>query len=304
MKISNISLAILSLIIAVSCGSTQNTPEPPPNPPAPTEPTEERMDICICPKMNDKIADDCDFGEGDAIGLYVVNYDDSNPRLLSNTGNYVDNMRFTYNNTWRPDSLVTWKDNNTKANFYVYYPYGKVTDVKAHTFNVQPVQSQESNYKASDFLLGKLTGVLPTGSTVEIPVNHVFSRVVMTFAAGNNFTAESIEGANVHIKLNGLKCSASINLETGSVTPQGQTYATIPFKTGESYMALVVPQTVKGHLITVTVRNTQFNLQEDFTFESGKSYEFNIKLDMTSTGVNVNIKPWIEEENDNGGTAE
>lgn len=302
MKISNISLAILSLIIAVSCGSTQNTPEPPPNPP---EPPKEKMEIRISPNLNDTRATDYGFERGDAIGLYVVNYDGSNPRSLSNTGNHLNNMRFTYDGTWTPDSPVTWKDEDTYADFYAYYPYGIVNDVEAYTFSVQTDQSKENNYKASDFLLGKATGVAPTASAVEIPVSHVFSRAVVTLVAGNGFTVESLAAANVSVKFNGLKCSASVNLASGDLTATGSPFSVTSLKNGDSYKALIVPQTVaEGNLITVTVDGSDFNLHKGFTFEAGKSHKFTVILSKTSAGVNVNIKPWIEEENDNGGIAE
>lgn len=66
-----------------------------------------------------------------------------------------------------------------------------------------------------------------------------------------------------------------------------------------------MPQTVAdGNLITITADGRDFNLQKGFTFESGKNHNFTITLSKTSAGVNVNITPWIDDDADNGGTAE
>lgn len=293
-----LSLAIFPAIIATACGGAQDNPTP-------STSSEEKMEIRISPKLSDTRATDYGFETGDAIGLYVVNYNGSNPGTLAATGNHVDNMRFRYNSTWTPDTPVTWSDKETHADFYVYYPYSEVTDVTAHSFSVQPDQSMSSRYKASDFMLGKASDVAPTASAVEIPVSHAFSRAVVTLEAGNGFTAASLAAANVSVKLNGLKCGASVNLASGAVTATGNPMDITPLHDNEGYRALVVPQTVdEGNLITVNVDGRDFNLRKGFTFEAGKSHRFTVTLSKTSTGVNVNINPWNEDDTDNGGTAE
>lgn len=300
-----LSLFASVAIFATSCSSGVSDDPEPPTPPTPPAPGNEKVEIRISPTMVTSRATDYGFESGDCIGLYVVNYNGSTPGTLKNTGNYVDNMRFRYNGTWTPDTPIYWQDNTTNADFYLYYPYAEVNSVGAYPFAVSADQSTEAAYKASDLLVGKAVNVAPTASATQIPANHVMSRTMIYLEAGNGFTKESLAAADISVRINGVKCGSTVNLATGDVTATGTPTAVTPFLIDNAYKALIVPQTVAdGNLITVTVDGRDFNLQKGFTFESGKSHKFTITLSKTSNGVNVNINPWTDDGNDNGGTAE
>ncbi|MDE7350898.1 MAG: fimbrillin family protein [Muribaculaceae bacterium] len=302
MKISyKAFIAALPAFILTGCGGGSDSPEPTPS--TPTTPTEKKLEIRISPSMTR--ATDYGFETGDRVGLYVVNYSGSTPSTLASTGNHVDNMRFTYNGTWTPDTQITWADSKTHADFYLYYPYANVQNVAAHTFSVKADQSTEPAYKASDLMAGKALNVAPSEEAISIPVNHVMSRITIALEAGNGFTAESLAKADVAVKINGVKCDATLNIASGAVTATGEPSTVTPLYADNAYKALIVPQTVaEGNLITVTADGRDFNLRKAFTFESAKSHKFTVTLSKTSAGVNVNINPWIEDGEDNGGTAE
>ncbi len=296
------SIALIPALIAGGCSGGQESPEPTPTP---NTPTQEKLEIKISPSVTASRATDYGFETGDCIGLYVVNYSEGNPGTLSNSGNHVNNMRFSYNGTWTPDTQVTWGDKETHADFYVYYPYSSVKSVTAHEFAVKKDQSTETAYKSSDLMTGKTLNVAPTSSAIEIPVSHAMSRASIYLEAGNGFTAESLSKANISVKINGVKCSATVNIATGEVTPIGEATTLTPLFADNHYKALIVPQTVEANnLITVTADGREYNLQKGFTFEGGKNHNFTITLSKTSAGVNVNITPWIDDDTDNGGTAE
>ncbi|WP_278718727.1 fimbrillin family protein, partial [Bacteroides caecimuris] len=124
---------------------------------------------------------DWGYESQDKIGLYVVNYNGTTPGTLQNNGNHVNNMRFTYgsNGTWSPDKEIFWKDENTQADFYCYFPYATPSDISAHSFSVKEDQSTEQAYKASEFLYGKTSGVAPTEDAVSITTKHIFSCAVI-----------------------------------------------------------------------------------------------------------------------------
>lgn len=287
-------------IIAASC-SQSNDPVLPDTP----DPEPQKKEIKISPSMSESRATDYGFESGDCIGLYVVNYNGTTPGKLANSGNHVDNMRFKYNGSWIPDTPIYWEDNETHADFYLYYPYTDVKSVAAHSFAVKADQSTEAAYKASDLMVGKTVNVAPTTAATVIPVNHMMSRIMIYLEAGNGFTAESLAKAAVSVKINGVKCNSTVDLSTAVVTPVGDATVVTPLFVDNSYKALIVPQTVKaGNLITVTVDGRDFNLKKDFTFESSKSHKFTVTLSKTSNGVNVNINPWSDDGTDNGGTAE
>ncbi|MDE6395178.1 MAG: fimbrillin family protein [Duncaniella sp.] len=293
------SLVLFASVLVAGCSQESDAPVPT----TPDEP--KKLEIKISPSMTESRATDYGFESGDCTGLYVVNYSGSVPGTLANSGNYVDNMRFTYNGTWVPDTPLFWADDETHADFYLYYPYTKVQSVKAHAFTVKADQSAEADYKASDLLVGKTVNVTPSASATVIPVSHVMSRIIIALEAGNGFTAGSLAQAAVSVKINGVKCSSTVDLTTGIVTPTGSATSVTPLYADNTYKALIVPQTVaEGNLITVNVDGRDFNLKKGFTFESAKSHKFTVTLSKTSNGVNVNINPWIEDDTDNGGTAE
>ena len=300
MKFFNaMSLILFASVFVTACSQESDAPVPA----TPDEP--KKLEIKISPSMTESRATDYGFESGDCTGLYVVNYTGSVPGSLANSGNYVNNMRFTYNGTWVPDTPIFWADNETHADFYLYYPYTNVQSVKAHTFAVKADQSAEADYKASDLLVGKTVNVTPSTSATVIPVSHVMSRIIISLKAGNGFTDQSLAQAAVSVRINGVKCSSTVDLTTGTVTPTGSATSVTPLYADNTYKALIVPQTVsEGNLITVTVDGRDFNLKKEFTFESAKSHRFTVTLSKTSNGVNVNINPWVEDGTDNGGTAE
>ena len=289
---------------AMLAGCSQESDGPDPVVPKP-DPEPQKLEIKISPSVVESRATDFGFETGDRIGLYVVNYNGSTPGSLAASGNHVDNMRFTYNGTWTPDTPIYWKDDKTHADFYLYYPYTNIQSVSAQPFAVKADQSTESAYKASDFMTGKASNVAPTAEATVIRATHVTSRMMIYLEAGNGFTAESLAAAAVSVKINGVKCNATVDIATGTATPTGDATSVTPLKSGNAYKALIVPQTVQeGNLITINVDGRDFNLKKGFTFEGGKSHKFTVTLSKTSNGVNVDINPWEDDGTDNGGTAE
>jgi len=294
----SLSLITSAALLAAGCSGGSDEPTP-----TPSEP--KKVEIKISPSVSESRATDYGFEKGDRVGLYVVNRTDGVSGSLLDAGNYVDNMRFTYDGTWVPDTPIFWKDKDTHADFYLYYPYSTVSSVKALSFALQPDQSSEAAYKSSDFMVGKKTNVAPTAEATVINVSHIMSRINITLEAGNGFTKESLVASNVSVRINGVKCNSTIDLSTGTVIATGSATNVTPFFADNTYKALIVPQTVaEGNLITVTVDGREFNLKKGFTFVSSKSHKFTVTLSKTSNGVNVNINPWTDDGTDNGGTAE
>lgn len=252
-------------------------------------------------------ATDYSFENGDEAGLYVVNRNsDGTATDLKNTGNYVDNMKFTYNSVWQSESQIYWMDDKTHADFYLYYPYtATINNVSAVPFSVKADQSTLDAYKAGDMLAGSTMDVAPTDAAVKITVKHLMSQILIKLVAGNGFTDETLAAANVSVKVNGVKTQSTVDLATGAVTATGTATSITPLKDGGSYKALIVPQSVaEGNLITVNVDGRDFNLKKAFEFVGGTRHKFTVTLSKTSSGINVGIDQWEDEGIDNGGTAE
>lgn len=275
-------------------------PSEPSNPAQPTE----RMPIDISTSITR--ATETAFESGDQIGLFVVNRNaDGTLAALQPVGNHVDNMLYTYSDVWTPATPVYWKDDRTCADFYMYYPYrNTVSSVSAMPFDVAADQSTASAYKAADLLVGSTLNVAPKKQAVGIVAKHVMSQVEIVLKAGNGFTDASLASAEVSLRLNDMKTSATVDLSTAAVTATGTASSLTPYKDGGTYRAIVVPQKVEmGNLITVSVDGTDYNLKKAFTFTAGKRHTFTVTLAKTGSGIDVSIGAWDVDDTDNGGTA-
>lgn len=266
---------------------------------------EERVPIKLSFDLNTKVTDTY-FESGDAVGIYVVGYNGSNPGSLATSGNLYDNVKYSYATSWTGEQVLYWPDKTTPADFYAYYPYGTPGSVTAYPFAVGSDQSAASAYKASDFVWGKASGVAPTSNVVNIPTRHIMSNAVLYIKPGDGFTAESLASATVAVEIRNVKTNAYVNLASGVVTATGTASKVVPFNEGTSYRAVVVPQTVAdgSDLITVTVNGTAYTLKKGFTFVSGKQHTFTVTVNKTGSGINIGVGDWDNDGTDNGGDAE
>lgn len=265
----------------------------------PTTPETEKLPINISTTLTR--ATDLAYETGDKVGIFVVN----EPNALATSGNHVDNMGFTYSSKWTPDTPIYWLDQTTKADFYCYYPYAEAASTTAHSFATKADQSSLANYKASEFLWGKTTGVTPTEEAVNITTNHTFSNALVILKPGDGFTEATLAAATKSVKICGVKTGATINLATGVATANGNATEVTPYLDGAQYRALIVPQaTAEGALIVVTVDGVDYTLTRSMTFKANKQHKFTVTLNKVSNGVNVGIGGWETDEEDYGGSAE
>ena len=283
-------LFALVAMMLCSCSKSGNNEKIP----LPVKPTEIPINVSMGVWTR---ATDTSYESGDKVGIYVVNYDGSTAGTLQSSGNHVDNMRFSYTTKWTPDTEIYWKDQTTKADFYCYYPYGSPADISAYAFTTKADQSKLADYKASEFLWGKATGITPTANAVPIITNVV---------AGEGFTAETLAAANKSVKISSVKTSATVDLRTGVATATGSAAEVIPYNEGEYYRALIVPQTVAdgSNLITVTVDGVDYTLAKGFTFKANTQHKFTVTVNKSSGGVDIGIGDWEIDDTDNGGAAE
>ena len=140
-------------------------------------------------------------------------------------------------------------------------------------------------YEASDFLWGKAPKVAPTELVVKIAFHHKMSSARITLVEGEGFTEGEWANLQKQMVISNTKRNAAINLETGSVTAIGETSTTgiVPYKKGDEYRAIVVPQTIKAgtKLFNISVGTVPytFSKTEDFTYVPSKMHNFSIKVD-------------------------
>ncbi len=238
-------------------------------------------------------ANDSGFADGDAIGVYIVDYNGNNPGELAVIGNRASNARFTFAETayqWNSDYDIYWKDNKTHIDVYGYYPYGNPTSISSYSFEVLKDQSKAAGdgllggYEASDFLWGKATDVAPTTNVVRLSFKHRMANVRVTMMEGTGFTSGEWAVLTKQALVLNTKQAATINLYDGSVVATGEVVTTgiIPSKVKEEFRAIVVPQIVPAAqpLFSVTVGGVayKFTKEEAFTYISGKMHNFSITV--------------------------
>lgn len=251
------------------------------------------------------------FCTGDEVGLYIVNYDGETPGTLKQEDNQADNVRFSYSESgdWVSDYDIYYKDNDTKVDFYGYYPYAEPTSIEAYPFEVARDQSkgaengQMAAYEASDFLWAKTAKVTPTESKVILSFYHKMSSARVRFSQGTGWTdAAEYAAVTKEVLVTNTIRKSTIDLSTGVVTPEGEAPLTgiIPMNDNGEFRAIVVPQTVAAGktLLTITIdgRPRHYSRDVDTEYLPGKitTYDLSIskkeetgEYEIELTGVNI-----------------
>ncbi|MBD5233456.1 MAG: leucine-rich repeat protein [Bacteroidales bacterium] len=262
-------------------------------------------------------ANDDGFADGDVMGVYIVDYNGTNPGTLLSSGNRGDNVRHTFDEAgyrWSSAYDIFWKDNHTRIDVYGYYPFGSPDDVNNYKFTVLTNQAKTytdgsmGDYEASDFLWGKVGGVEPTTNVIRLPLTHRMANARVALLAGDGFADGEWTDLSKQVLVTNTVQNALIDLATGTVTPDGGVGANsiIPTKRGDEWRAIVVPQTIAAGttLFSITLDGIpyQFSKNEEFTYIAGKMNNFTIRVDKKSLSGNYSltlltesITPW---END------
>ena len=239
-------------------------------------------------------ANDGGFCEGDAVGIYLVNYDGETPGTLLVEENQADNVKFTLgeDGSWVSEYDVFYKDNDTNVDFYGYYPYATPTSIEEYSYEVAKDQrtpaehGQMGAYEASDFLWAKAEKITPTESKIAMKFCHQMASARVRFTMGSGWADEAEYAAvKKEVLITSTIRKASINLATGVVTPVGDVPldGIIPIEDGGDFRAIVVPQTVVAGktLLTITIdgRPRNYVLDREVEYVAGKitNYDLSIK---------------------------
>lgn len=245
-------------------------------------------------QRNESRANDAGFVNGDRMGIYMVDYVNNQPGVLSTTDNRASNVLYTFNGTankWVSATTLYWKDKNTAADFYGYYPgVNYIEDPTTYNFevsaqqNVVPEEGEMSNYEASDFLWGKVEKVTPTTETIMITYKHRMAGVSVNLVMGDNFTEAEWEKLTKQVQVDNTIRTATIHLAQGKPVATGAVDKSIQMleQSGGNYRAVVVPQTVDAGktLLTITVDGYAYTHKTEagMNFLAGKLHNFTITI--------------------------
>ena len=256
-------------------------------------------------------ANEAGFCNGDAVGIYAVNYDGETPGTMVAEGNQADNVRFIFNfdeYRWVPDYDIYYKDDHTAVDLIGYYPYNpNISDVSAYPFEVAQKQNTDATsgqiggYEASDFLWGKVENVAPTASRIKLQFKHRMAGVQVSLVEGSNWGEGEWAQVEKAVLVANTKRKATIDLATGEITATGDVQDTdiIPYAENGEWRAVVVPQTVSSGtpLLSLTVDGVPYlykykvdGVPTDFDYTSGKLHKFTVKVSKKEqTGIEFEV---------------
>ena len=159
--------------------------------------------------------------DGDAIGIFAVVHATGQTASLAASGNYMHNVKLTYNkatNTWTPDTPLYFPaEKNRQLDFYAYYPYSAAaTDPTAIAFNVQADQSGRG-FNASDMMCAVAQNV-NKGSTASLDFIHLLSLVEVDISESSENTPLYVAD-KLKVQLCGVKTAVTVDLSHRPIYP-------------------------------------------------------------------------------------
>lgn len=295
------AIALLASLLGISCRQTTHEQPQPSGQPI-------RINAVCVPSENAVLDNDTAFEDGDRAGLYVVNRINGKMESLLPSGNHIDNMRFTYHGTWTPSQPIYWMDEQTKADFYLYYPYSsEMDDPRYWTVNVPTDQSTEAAMLQADVLVGRAFNVAPASQAVELKARHMMSRLTITLQASQGMTEEKLREADLKVLVNGLITEATVNIATAIATASGTERHDIQACQTDAltFTVTAVPQTVtEGAFITIVVNGDRYTLRRAVTLKQGTWHHATVKVGAANGNIGVTIGGWTIDNTDYGGTAQ
>ena len=241
------------------------------------------------------------FEAGDAMGVYVSQYDGEVAAPLQVSGNYANNVKSTFDGSkWVNSPAIYWADG--KFDVFAYYPYDKPASVDEYKFSVALDQSTPettdalSGYEASDFLWAKATGISKMDA-VPLTFKHGLSKVVINLVKGEDYEGDI--PAEAVVRIHNTVPAAIIDLATGIVTKNGYEPAksiTTKKVSDGVYTAIVVPQRLENKLplIEVLSHGVSYLVESKFVFRSGTQHTINLTLNNNPDKVKIEIGGELE----------
>lgn len=231
-----------------------------------------------------------EFESGDVMGLYAVEYADGVAKPLQLAGNYISNEPLTYNGSeWNAQRTLYWSDNT--CDFYGFYPYMELTTLKDFLFPIQADQSGDG-YEQSDLMWAVDVNVLRESGSVQLPFQHLMSRLVVKLVRGPKYEGELPEEISAHIY--NTSTTALVNLVDGNL----EKYAMGPKNTitmrklaADTFDAIIVPQHIENNtpLIEVTMGGIAYLLEYSLSFRPGHQHTIELTLNTSPDQEKIEI---------------
>ncbi len=233
------------------------------------------------------------WSNDDEVGIYIVK---GSGNLLP-SGNWVDNMKMTYNNgTWTytfPTGTGYYPQDGDKLSFYAYYPYvSGLADATNISISAQADQSSTNKFNKSHLLTASITNVGKSKTPVQLAFAHKMTLVELSVRSGDSRAQMS---AQVTVTIEGCKQATTLNLVTGSIAASGSAAAIKMYRVEQSadgdyltkytYRALVPAQTVTAgaELFRFTLGNSMSHKPtQAIVLNAGQMKPYEVRLESPS----------------------
>lgn len=283
MESKKLMLALASFILATSCSNKDSEIMPQ---------VGETVDFTASMKTVSR-ATETTFEEGDKIGVYAVNAQTNTVSILQPSGNYADNVRYTYNNGKFINAQGIVRPTDSGLRYYAIYPYTTPCG-PTFKFNVKTNQNASGQYTLSD--LCTAVSDITSNKEVDLVFSHRLSHVVV------NLQGELLGTGTATLRLNNVNtgCDADLNANTFTAYESRNTVYCADNGTN-SYKAIIAPQTIEdgSAFLTVSLNGKEHTLKasSDIRLTSGKQQVFNLTIEKDEiVSFTGEILPWGENE--------
>ncbi|MBQ8694563.1 MAG: fimbrillin family protein [Bacteroidaceae bacterium] len=259
-------------------------------------------------------ANDNGFVPGDAVGVFVVDYNsDGTPGEPMLKGDRASNTKFVYDGgRWSASYQLYWENSKTPADFYGYYPFDiSLSSVTGYRFSVEQNQDTTANgkvgYENSDLLWSKVEKVAPTTEAVSMKYKHLMAGVTISIEKGEGFTDEEWSALEKSVIIENTITDGAVNLATGECSVgEGTPKAIKPLSYNGVWRAVVFPQDVAAGktLLSINVDKQSYKLVKDVAtnYLSGKMHNFTVTVNRKTANGDYefvlaadDILAWIDD---------
>ena len=217
------------------------------------------------------------FENGDAISVFAV-APTSTGITLAPSGNYADNVNYTYNGRSfdaGANSIAVNEIDVPELAYFAIYPYQSDASNKFQ-FNVRNDQSKYADYTASDLCTAYVEPT--TASEVLLEFGHRMSCVAVKFY-GDNLVSKKIG-----VTLDNIYTSCNVDMNADTYTATGTKGSVVLGEhSSDTYQAIIVPQAVSSEqtFITLTIdgKVIPLNLTATMDFKSGKKTTIELEIE-------------------------
>lgn len=239
-------------------------------------------------------ATDTRFDIGDEISVYaVLAQSGDNKGYLESSGNYADNIRYTYNGTKFTSTEGIVPQSGEKYFYHAVYPYSIIAS-DFFLFSVKEDQ-RGVNYTKSDLCTAHTAATSAT--SVQLNFGHRLSKIIVNLEGSNWPSGDQV------LTLQSPKINAFVDLNEMTFEAAPSTGKVICAENGlNSFKVILPPQTIsKSNFAVLTIggRDYPVNLSNDVLLQSGIQKELTLTFDDANNSVvefGGTIGPWEEED--------